>query len=268
MDEGVGTPFIARCYMGLLRLRENALPDKSERDSFDKTYETAMSSLTAARTATKELSSVWADHETRIGSAEIARIEDNNIHILESVDKKMASEFEAFLNTSNRALKTGIQNIGNFLGIDLGFLFKKQNAFENGLTKLRATDPELADYLAQARTWTEIVVKARNDLEHSLWSLPKTAYSLNGGQIEAKEPTISGMKATEFANHYFDRLACFFEEVIARLLQNKMPSGITITEIAAPNRTGDAPERFRITPEVGGNDPWKIQYHATSFKSS
>ena len=62
MDEGVSTPFIARCYMGLLRLRENVFPDKAARDSFDNIFEASMSSLTAARTAAKDISSVWTNH--------------------------------------------------------------------------------------------------------------------------------------------------------------------------------------------------------------
>jgi hypothetical protein len=268
MDEGVATPFIARCYMGLLRLRENVFPKQLERDSFDKIYETSLSSLTAARTASKELSSAWTNHVHRIASGEIARVEGQNLHILESVDKKMAAEFETFLNTSNRALKTGLQNLGNFLGVDLGFLFKKQSAFENGLAKLRATDPTLADYLEKARAWTETLVKARNDLEHSIWSLPKTTYLMRDGLIEANEAVISDIKVTEFTDHYFDRLACFFEEVIAHLLEKRMPVGITITEIPGQNRTPDAPERFRITPAAGGSEPWKIRYHTERFEES
>jgi hypothetical protein len=249
MDEGVATPFIARCYMGLLRLRENVFPKQLERDSFDKIYETSLSSLTAARTASKELSSAWTNHVHRIASGEIARVEGQNLHILESVDKKMAAEFETFLNTSNRALK-------------------KQSAFENGLAKLRATDPTLADYLEKARAWTETLVKARNDLEHSIWSLPKTTYLMRDGLIEANEAVISDIKVTEFTDHYFDRLACFFEEVIAHLLEKRMPVGITITEIPGQNRTPDAPERFRITPAAGGSEPWKIRYHTERFEES
>jgi hypothetical protein len=133
---------------------------------------------------------------------------------------------------------------------------------------LKATDPELAAYLEQARTWTETLVKTRNDLEHSLWSLPKISYSLNGGHIEAKEPIAAGLNATMFADYYFDRLACFFEDIIAHLLQQKLPPGVTITEIGAQSRTADAPERFRITPDIGGSMPWKIQYRTTRFDES
>jgi len=37
---------------------------------------------------------------------------------------------ENFLNSSARALKTGMQNVANEFGVNLGLLFKKRGAFD------------------------------------------------------------------------------------------------------------------------------------------
>lgn len=48
-------------------------------------------------------------------------------------------------------MKHGMQMLLAELGIEIGFLFKKQPAFEAGIAALRASDPLLADYLEQVR---------------------------------------------------------------------------------------------------------------------
>jgi hypothetical protein len=60
-------------------------------------------------------------------------------------------------------------------------------------------------------------------------------------------------------------VSCFFEEMIAHMLQRKLPEGMTLTELPRMSRTPEAPERFRITLATGGEAPWKIKYHADKF---
>lgn len=55
------------------------------------------------------------------------------------------------MNSAVRTLKHGMQMLLAELGIEIGFLFKKQPAFEAGIAALRASDPLLADYLEQVR---------------------------------------------------------------------------------------------------------------------
>jgi len=43
-----------------------------------------------------------------------------------------------------------------------------------------------------------------------------------------------------------------------------MPTGATITEIAA--RAAEAPERFRVTVTPSGLLPWVLTYHQSSFE--
>jgi hypothetical protein len=49
-DEGSTSPFMARLYLGILRLRDINYADPAKRETFDKPYEFVMSSLMNART--------------------------------------------------------------------------------------------------------------------------------------------------------------------------------------------------------------------------
>jgi hypothetical protein len=265
MDEGSATPFVARCTLGLLRIRENVLTNTSKRDSFDKIYQSTLSSLMTARTASQELDALWKNHSQRISSGEIAKITGINIQILESVDKKLSTEFESFLNASTRTIKTGIQGLGSQLGVDIGFLFKKRSTFENSIEKIRNNNPDLAEYLSESRNWTERLVLLRNDLEHEIWQFPRVTYVIDAGIVVPSEPKISNEPVTELVEFLFDRIECFFEEMIVHMLQRNLPSEMTLTEIAPAARTAEAPERFRITLALGGEAPWKIRHHAEKF---
>jgi hypothetical protein len=266
MDEGTTTPFVARCYLGLIKLRENAIPDRPKQETFDRIFQSSLSSLMSARTASQEIKRLWEDHASRVQSGEIAKIEGPYIKVSESVDRSLATEFENFLNAGVRTMKTGVQGIATQLGADIGFLFKKQNAFEKGTEKLQQTDPELAEYLRESRTWSERLVGLRNDLEHDFWQFPRVTYANVGGTVVAAEPKVSGEQVTGLLEIFLDRLCCFFEEIIAHVLRKQLLAGMTLTELPTGTRPAEAPERFRITLANGGEAPWRIQYHAEKFE--
>jgi hypothetical protein len=52
----------------------------------------------------------------------------------------------------------GMQDVAAVLGVNIGFLFQKQAAFDAGVATLQASDPALADYLKHARTWSDGVM--------------------------------------------------------------------------------------------------------------
>lgn len=265
LDEGTATPFIARCTLGLLRIRENVLTDISKREDFDKRFQSSLSSLMTARKARKDLSEIWTRHEERVSSGEVARLEGRDIRVRENVNKPLSEEFETFLNAATRLNKTGVQGLCAFLGVDIGFLFRKKSAFDVGIERLRKIDVPLASYLVEARKWTERLVLLRNDLEHEIWDFPRVAYSAEGGGVRASEPQIAGETVTDLVDFLLDRTLCFFEEVLAHALQRRLPDGTTLTEVAHEMRAKEAPERFRITLAQGGNVPWQITYHVSQF---
>jgi hypothetical protein len=209
----------------------------------------------------------WSGHAAQITSGEIVRFEGPDLHILKSIDKSLGSEVESFLNSATRTVKNGMQILANRLGVDIGFLFKKLSAFETGVITLGQTDPALAAYLQEARKWTETLVTLRNSLEHGLWSLPRTNYTRADKSVSVSEPEALDMPITKFADYFFNRVFCFVEEVTAHCLQRKMLDGTSLTEVPLDDRLSEAPERFRVTPAIGGCPVWTIKHHLKMFEA-
>ena len=154
----------------------------------------------------------------------------------------------------------------NDFGVNIGFLFKKESAFHAGLSKLRATDPALADYISNVRTWSEPLILMRNeDLEHGAFSLQKIEYDLDSSPITAQEPEIGGKPITVLTAEILDHIYCFVEEVTTHCLQQKIPQGLNIAEGTVSERTPEEPERFIVTIEPGGRVPWVLITHTLKF---
>jgi len=267
-DEGTETPFVARVMLGLMRLRDAVYHVPADRERFDNTLDHLMSSLQAVRDATGEIARLMSAHASKVASGEVVERVGNDVRILESIDRNLKQEVETFLNSSVRTMKTGLQNLGKELKVEIGFLFQKPASFERGIVALQADNPDLAAYLREVRKWSEILIKTRDELEHSLWTLPKIRYDPTDTGVVLHEPTIGGVLLTEFVAQKFDRLACFVEEFAAHCLQKRMPTGISITEIPQAARSVEAVERFKLTPILGGLPVWRITYHAATFDES
>lgn len=266
-DEGIGSPFMARIMMGIMKVRDLVYREEEKRNQFDQKYELVLSNLMSARTSMREIAQIWTEHSRKVDSGEIIQQSARGFHINESIDRELKREVESFLNAAVRALKNGMQTLTKELQSDIGFFFKKESTFNAGIAALQARDPVLADYLRQARSWSEVLIKIRNDdLEHGTWTLPRVNYTTNNMRVQAQEPMITGENVTVFISNMFDRLTCFVEDVTAHCLQGQMPHGITITEIPVLERNNEAPERFRATTAFAGLAPWALTYHLLSFE--
>jgi len=165
-----------------------------------------------------------------------------------------------------RALKRGMQGLAKELGVDTGFLFKQQPAFEAGIEALQGTDPLLAEYMRQTRTWSEPLIESRNAIEHRGWSLPRVACAQQGGSIGAIAPEILGQPFTAFIDTMLDRLCCFVEEFTAHGLQRRMVPEITVTELPLNDRPAEAPERFRLRLDDRRLAPLEYRVRSTRVK--
>lgn len=266
-DEGTSSPFMARIFLGILRLRDVALSDEKRREKFDKASEVVIMTLYNARSTAKEINETLSEHIHKVSKGEIARLIRHTIRIDESIDNKLRKQFEEFLNSTVRVLKDGMQKLSRVLMLELGFLYKKQGAFNNGIETLSETEPELADYILETRKWSERLISMRNEL-HTVWMLPKMGYKNNSGTIEVVEPQISGEPVSEFVNYMIDRLCCFVEDISVYGLEAKMPSGISVTETPISKRKTDCPERFQVTFVNGGMQIWTIAYHDSKFEDT
>jgi len=269
MDEGTSSPFIVRLLVGILKLRDAAFSEAKERDGFDTAYQLVTTPLLDARARMKKIAELWESHVRRVAAGEIVRVRGRTIHVDENIDSVLGHETDALLNAATRALKMGMPAVTDDLDVSIGFLFKKQPAFEAGLTALTVSHPVLADYLRETRAqWSETLVGRRNAVEHEGWRLPNVVYEQGGGVVRAREPLVDGLPVTAFAATMIDRLSCFAEEVTAHLLQRQLIAGVTITQVPLSERPAEAPERFRITLAVGGLEPWVLDYHASAFEDT
>ncbi|MCX5814486.1 MAG: hypothetical protein NT178_18380 [Proteobacteria bacterium] len=263
-DEGTASPFIARLFVGILNLREAVFTDDKKSEEFDKIYKFVVETLMNVRTTSKEITQILAEHNYKVSRGEIASLHGHVIRIDEPIDSKLRKQVEEFLNGSVRVLKDGMQKLMMVMKMDISFLYKKQGTFENRVTALAKTQPELAAYLRETRKWSERLIMVRNDL-HEGWMLPRMTYQAVSDVIGAVEPQIFSQPVSQFVDYMLDRLCSFVEEITAYGLQAQMPSGISITEIPVVDRKRDNPERFRVTFVYGGMPIWSIKYNAARF---
>lgn len=264
--EGTSTPFIARMYLGLMRLRDVIYTDPKERSDFDKVLDQTYSALMAARTTAKEIRDEWEAHSRKVSSGEIARVERSNIHVEEDLNRDLRRHVESFVYSAARAIKEGMNTFGREMGKDIGFMFQKQATYERRMQSLLSTDPALADYLKKTRaSWSERLIETRNAIDHKGWALPRVEYHVHDGKIEARQPLVDGQPTLEFVEFMLDRLSCFVEDFTAHCLQCRMPRGVAITELPHAERIAECPERFRLTLRQGGLPEWKILYCTSNF---
>jgi hypothetical protein len=265
-NEGTSTPFIARMYMGIMRLRDVIYTDPKERLNFDKVLDQTYSALMAARTTAKEITEKWEAHSRQVASGEIARLERGNIHVEEDLSRDLRRHVESFVYSAARTFKEGMRTLGRGMGKDIGFMFQKQPTYERNLQVLQATDPALADYLRETRTsWSQRLIQTRNAIDHEGWALPRIEYKARNGRVASTQPLIDGQPTVEFVEFMLDRLSCFVEDFTAHCLQSRMPHGVTIAELTLAERPGECPERFRLTLREGGLPEWTILYRTATF---
>lgn len=266
MDEGTNSPFVARLYLGILRLRDIVFPDESKRHDFDEAYELVMNNLVYARTSAREVSRIVAEHKEKLHRGEAATIRVNSIHIKASIDSALQKEFSSFLNSVGKTMKEGMQKLAAHLNVEIGFLFQKPIPFEKGISEMEKSDAPMGAYLRATRVWSGPLQELRNGFEHEGQKLPKIVYQEAAGAVAMTEPEIDGTKVTEFVNHAVDRMCCFVEEMTAECLKRLMPPGISIREIPIADRDPDVAERFRIILKDGGTPAWTIAPLATKFE--
>jgi hypothetical protein len=264
-DEGSSSPFIARLFMGIMHFRDQVFPERKDRDAFDIPYETVLTALSDARATAGEIERLLKDHKLKVSTGEAARLSGRAIHV-DGVDKELRKHAADFMTSAVRSLKQGMQSLTKVAGIDIGFFFRDQNAFEKGLVRLSAAHPELAEYLRESRGWAERLILARNRVEHEGWVLPRAGYRENGGKIEMIEPEVEGEPLSRFSQTTLDRMCCFVEEVTVYGLRTKIDPVLSVTELPLSGRDPAAPERFRLALALGGAPPWRLAYHSKPFE--
>lgn len=261
MDEGTSAPFVARLWLTPLNMRDTVIVDPAVKQQFDTFYQAIITDLSTLRRIAKETIALWKSHEAKVASGEIGRY-TNAIQIDEIINEPLNHGIETIIKTAAGAVKQS-QDLTKLLGIDTGFMFQKQPGFEAGVAALDATDSALADYLWEARKWSDPVQNLRNDYEHNSYVAPPVNYDRTPEDgVRAIETPIMGMPLTGFIPILVNRTNRYIEEVLMWCYQRMSP--FPIGEIPIAKRDPDKPERFRFLYNPG-EQVWVIIYSDDEF---
>ena len=273
-DEGSSSPFIARLFMGLLELRDQLYlsgvneNQKAEMESyFNRQFHPMLEAAWATKDAAAEVISLVDSHAKSIEEGRAVRINGNQLSIFETIDKPLGQAIDKLLDQSVVAIKSGLQTIlRDPLGLDIGFLFKRDTPFNNGIASLQANgEGDLGVYLQEVReNWSKDLIDLRVAHEHEGWTLEKITYHLDeNNMLSVRIPMLATLPVNKFARYTANRVLFFIENIMAYAIQRKSSDTylLYISEIPVENRDIEAPKRFRIAARGLINlKPWKIEY--------
>lgn len=264
-EEGTSNPIVARLHLGVLNMRDAVPQGAIDIPAFDRAFELITSNLRNARAGAKIIEELFSSFQDGIQSGRIVNRRNGVIQVSQPIDQPLNEAVENFINSAGRALKTGMQRAVKAAGADIGFLYKKQHGFEQGVTALAQTDPLLAEYLRQARTgWTETLITLRNGLEHDDRILPTVLPRVVGNIVTVDEPVLANKPIRDFANFNVDRLCHFIEDILVHVIQQKLRAGFVFEEIPIAAREAGCALRFRLS--AGRNTVgWQLNYTNTPF---
>ncbi|RXT52914.1 hypothetical protein B6S44_19435 [Bosea sp. Tri-44] len=268
-NEGTSSPYVARLFLGLLHLRGSAIQDEHKTNEFDAIFHGLTTAVTDLRDAARALTETWSSLQSSVANGVGVRMEGTTLQVEHLADRDLNRICADFLRAAVNVIKVSLQELAKCLGTDIGFWFKKEEAFLAGVEALAKDDPGLAAYLVAARcSWSEQVVDRRNAVDHHSWRLPLATYQRTEGQIEVIAPEIEGEPVLSYVDRQLNRICCAVEEITAHLLANLLPEGLTLHETPVENRDENSPIRFELTLETGGKTIWALHHHSRPFLES
>lgn len=237
LDKGTSSPFGARILMTPLTLRDLALTDKNQIAKFDEVYQFIINHLIDLRSAARELTELWTEHVEKLACGEAAYYQ-NGVHVTEPIEQPLHKHVQTLIMDAARVAKK-VQKLTAVFGIDIGFLFKK-SGYERGLESLERADPQLAVYARESRKWLEPLRLMRDELEHGTFVPPKLRYTATDDGIRVDEPSILGLRVTNYVRVLLSRLNRFVEEMLAWCIQRSLPDPLILAEISVSESRGGA----------------------------
>ena len=268
LDEGTSSPYVARLWLGVIELRVPAMarlasPEKREETQrrFDQLYKAVLEALLGIRAASREIGTIVSDHRRRVSEGK-GRVVRSHLEIDETVQPELSRLFGELLEKGYVALK-GVQEPLRMLGYEIGFLFQKPDAFQGGLSKLRAANEgAFADYIARVRSeWSEAFLAMRGDYIHKHRVLPQFTYTVQpDGSIRAEEPQTLGLPVGLYAKRTANRVVLFVEEIMVYAIGRCLGSPFEIAEIPPGERDPACCKRFELGVEGSPRGAWQPIY--------
>jgi len=274
-DEGTSSPFIARIFMGMLVLRDQLYlmnidsdSQNNARDKFDKQFNPMFEAAQATRDAGKNLIGNFNDYFSSIKSGDSVKIENGQIQVIRTIDTELIQDVNKTIDQSVIAIKSALQKIlKKMFAIDIGFLFQKEDIFNDGIKTLRDKSEEpLAEYLIAVRSnWLWELLTLRNAIEHEGWVLDRIEYYFGQNRIAVKIPEINGVPVNIYVSQTVNRVLLFIENMMVFGMQQFPRYPLFVTEIPKEQRNPKSPERFRLST-FGLEEviPWSIRYSEES----
>jgi len=206
-------------------------------------------------------------HKQDISQGNNVRDHAGLIDVQETIDASVMENVASFITHAVIAVK-GVQDVFGLFGMDIGFLFQKQDQFTAGIDGLYASNRHfLASYLKMVRGfWNEKLFARRNALEHEGWALPDFTYKrMAAGKIQAVEPPVDDLPVSDYLIIMSNRIFSFIENIVVYGIQQKLGSGETIVEIPAGERDPAVVVRFKILPRSEVRMEWDIRYSEDDF---
>jgi len=251
-NTGSNDPFNARLIFGVLDLRSSIVKDEQERMEFDNLYAPIMQNLDEAFTSKKDLMDLIAEHRRKLASGEIVNFQAHALEITESIDRKMGELFNNFFIKGQIALKL-LQKLTKKYDLKIGHFFKDDEDFAKGNKKLLESGDErikaFAEMLASDRNWHKVFSEVRRRIEHEGFSLGAARYKTNEKEVALLLPTFDNEKFEHFLDILEKNLFEFVEDVIATMVQLKLPGPLTVVKIPKEQQDPSLPVKYKVYPK-------------------
>ena len=271
-NEGTGSPFMARLWLGLFKMRDHAqllISNKTEKEAikarFDANVMPLILAAEAVRDAAVEILETMTEYVSDVEAGNVVSVKENQIDINRTVDKEVGQSVDKLLQQSIVTTKSELQKfLKEVFGIDIGFLFQTEPSFDRGIAALEdGGQSELAEYLRQVRQWHEPLNQLRISAEHHSWVLPEIGIARKpDGSFGVRVPILAGMGLGEFVIATANRVLTMVEELIAYAVQriNEKPF-LALVEIPLQARNPSNPLRFQLIPvQTGSSAGWELKY--------
>lgn len=272
LDEGTSSPIVARLFFGLLQLRDTSkmavqtpLDSAHFSHTFDARHRPIFEACLATRDAAREVLRLSYTHQQDVATGRVIAFDPPGYQVLSTIDKELSQAIAKLLDQAVIACKSTLQRmLDEVLQLDIGFLYMKDPAFEEGLASLQRDGvTDLQAYLVAVRaTWLSALLSLRNKHEHEGWTLPRCDYAMpTPGHVTLRLPHIDAAPVDQWAQKTANQVLRFVEDMIVFGLARRAPHPLYIVEVPPQHRDPRNVLRFRLAAKgFHNNTQWTIAY--------
>jgi hypothetical protein len=248
-----------------MELRDGVIVDPSIKKRFDDHYEPVIKALDKARETAREIRTLVNDHEKALKQpGAVVGGPGDGLIVNIAVNPILDRRFDSFTVFAYRALKLTQYLVKDVSGLDIGFLFRSEANYAKGLSVMRSSKPELADYLDAVRQqFADPLARLRNDIEHKGWNMPGMHYRMHEDQLQVGKVQIQGLSFTSYVDHVVIGTIRFVEDMTTYALKTILPAPRAVIELPEVQRASGNPKRFAFGVQ-GDYRTWRLSWATDS----